>query len=149
MTFIQTLGAGPDLVLVPGCPQPPSDLLPLAEGLASSFRVNLVHLPGWGEAQDIGDSTDFSGVARDIAELLGDLSAAHWVGCSFGVYRAVYAFSQGLGPPPLSLIGLGPAVLFDDEQRAAFHGAASVTRAGAAVGPRRELSAFACRDRVL
>ncbi len=89
--FIETTGRGPDVVLLTGLPQQPDELRPLAEGLATTFRVHLVHLPGYGRSPAPALPYDFEAVE---AQLAADLRAAGveraaLVGMSGGAYRAL------------------------------------------------------------
>lgn len=133
MRGVEVYGAGPDLVIVPGSPQPPEDLLPLARALSRSFRVRVVSPPGWGHVPACSPYT-LERAADALAASLGDAGNAVWVGSSFGFWRAVHLLASRRAPPPRALVGLAPVVGFDAAARDAFRGAAAAIAAGVDIG---------------
>ncbi len=80
--WYETLGAGPDLVMVPGWAMHSGIWREFAEGLSLEFRVTLVDLPG------IGRSAGWQG-GRDLEALAEAVDAvapadASWLGWSLG-----------------------------------------------------------------
>lgn len=133
MVGVEVVGAGPDLVIVPGSPQPPEDLLPLARRLSRVFRVHVVSPPGWAGAPDCAPYS-LEGAADAIAASLGGVGSAVWIGSSFGFWRAVHLLGTRRVPPPRALVGLAPVVGFEAAARDAFRGAAAAIAAGVDLG---------------
>lgn len=133
MVGVTMSGAGPDLVLVPGSPQPAEDLAPLARRLSSSFRVWLVSPPGWDGTRACAPYS-LDAAADTIAASLQGLGSAVWVGCSFGFWRAVHLLGTHRVAPARALVGLAPVVGFDAAAREAFRGAAGAVAAGVDIG---------------
>lgn len=85
---IQTLGSGPDLVLIHGWALHGGVFAPLAERLAPRFRLHLVDLPGHGYSRDPEEPLDLAGVASAIA---ARTPPAVWLGWSLGGLFALRA----------------------------------------------------------
>jgi pimeloyl-[acyl-carrier protein] methyl ester esterase len=85
---IETVGAGPDLVLIHGWAMHAGIFAPLTQRLAAHFRVHLVDLPGHGA--NAGDVHDCAPAACANA-LVGALPRALWVGWSLGGIVALHA----------------------------------------------------------
>lgn len=79
--FTQTIGQGPDVVLVHGWGMHSAVWEDFAECLAQRFRVTLIDLPGHGRSAGNGD---FS--LSSVTEALLDVAPAkaHWLGWSLG-----------------------------------------------------------------
>lgn len=133
MFGVEVYGVGPDLVIVPGSPQPPEDLLPLARALSRSFRVRVVSPPGWAGTAAI-EPYSLERAADVLAATLGEAGDAVWVGSSFGFWRAVHLLGSRRVAPPRALVGLAPVVTFDAAARDAFRGAAAAIAAGVDLG---------------
>ena len=69
---IETLGHGPDLVLIHGWALHGGVFAPLAERLASRFRLHLVDLPGHGYSRDPAETLGPAGGASAIASRNSD-----------------------------------------------------------------------------
>ena len=81
---------GPDVVLVHGSPQPPSELRPLAARLVSRFRCLLVQLPNYEDAPPgpSEPSEVHDHVARELVE--ANARAPIYIGFSSGFWRSVF-----------------------------------------------------------
>jgi pimeloyl-[acyl-carrier protein] methyl ester esterase len=88
MLHVESIGAGPDLVLIHGWAMHGGIFAPLTPLLADHFRVHLIDLPGHGFSQiDIG-ANDLAAWAK---RLLDSLPPAIWVGWSLGGLVALQA----------------------------------------------------------
>jgi len=85
---IETLGNGPDLVLLHGWAMHGGIFAPLSEQLAKTFRVHLVDLPGHGYSR--GD-LEYLEPAQCAAALAQRLPRALWAGWSLGGLIALQA----------------------------------------------------------
>jgi len=85
---IETLGNGPDLVLIHGWALHGGVFGPLAQHLAPRFRLHLVDLPGHGFSRDPGEPLDLAGVASEVASRT---PPAIWLGWSLGGLFALRA----------------------------------------------------------
>jgi pimeloyl-[acyl-carrier protein] methyl ester esterase len=85
---IETLGSGPDLVLIHGWAMHSGIFAPLTQSLAQSYRVHLVDLPGHGYSRDDHEHLDPSACAAAVA---ARLPRAVWVGWSLGGLVALHA----------------------------------------------------------
>jgi pimeloyl-[acyl-carrier protein] methyl ester esterase len=85
---IQTLGSGPDLVLIHGWALHGGVFEPLAQRLAPHFRLHLVDLPGHGLSRDPDDTLDLPAVVSAIA---ARTPPAIWLGWSLGGLFALRA----------------------------------------------------------
>ena len=79
--FFESIGKGPDLVLVHGWAMHSGIFSPLANLLIEKFRVHLVDLPGHGRAKDDEQPLDLARCATQIAQ---HIPKAVWVGWSLG-----------------------------------------------------------------
>ncbi|MDR1076267.1 MAG: pimeloyl-ACP methyl ester esterase BioH [Xanthomonadaceae bacterium] len=86
--YIQTYGSGPDLVMIHGWGLHGGIFTPLAELLASSFRLHLVDLPGHGYSHD-----DPVPLALDtcVNAIVAEVPEAIWLGWSMGGLFAIHA----------------------------------------------------------
>src|SRR5438445_4989822 len=86
---IETIGRGPDLVLIHGWAMHGGIFAPLTPLLAERFRVHLVDLPGHGFSRDDDALVD----ARDWAARIAAATPPHalWVGWSMGGLVALHA----------------------------------------------------------
>jgi pimeloyl-[acyl-carrier protein] methyl ester esterase len=85
---IETLGSGPDLVLIHGWALHGGVFGPLAQRLAPRFRLHLVDLPGHGFSRDPEQALDLAAVASEIASRT---PPAIWLGWSLGGLFALRA----------------------------------------------------------
>ena len=85
---IETLGSGPDLVLIHGWALHGGVFAPLAERLAPRFTLHVVDLPGHGHSRDPAGSLDLAAVASAIA---ARTPSAIWLGWSLGGLFALRA----------------------------------------------------------
>ena len=85
---IETLGSGPDLVLLHGWGMHAGIFAPLSERLAKTFRVHLVDLPGHGYSRDDLENLD---PAQCAAMLVKRVPRALWIGWSLGGLVALHA----------------------------------------------------------
>jgi len=85
---IETLGSGPDLVLIHGWALHGGVFAPLAERLAPRFRLHLVDLPGHGHSRDSEVPLQPAAVASEIASRV---PPALWLGWSLGGLFALRA----------------------------------------------------------
>jgi pimeloyl-[acyl-carrier protein] methyl ester esterase len=88
----ESVGNGPDLVLIHGWAMHGGMFAPLTPLLAERFRVHIVDLPGHGYSAGSDESID---PARSAAQIAERVPAAIWVGWSFGglvSLRAALAF---------------------------------------------------------
>lgn len=85
---VETIGSGPDLVLIHGWAMHAGIFAPLTQLLAAHFRVHLVDLPGHGANRDSADACAPSACA---VALTTALPRALWVGWSLGGLVALHA----------------------------------------------------------
>jgi pimeloyl-[acyl-carrier protein] methyl ester esterase len=85
---IETLGDGPDLVLIHGWAMHGGIFAPLLPLLARQFRVHVVDLPGHGHSADSDEPIDPALCATQLADRL---PPALWAGWSFGGLVALRA----------------------------------------------------------
>lgn len=85
---IDTIGGGPDLVLIHGWAMHSGVFAPLATLLAAHFRVHLVDLPGHGASAGRDEACD---PAQCAAALVSKLPRALWVGWSLGGIVVLHA----------------------------------------------------------
>lgn len=85
---IQTLGSGPDLVLLHGWALHGGVFAPLAQRLAAHFRLHLVDLPGHGHSRDPDETLDLRSVVVHVA---AQTPPAIWLGWSLGGLFALRA----------------------------------------------------------
>ena len=78
---IESVGSGPDLVLIHGWAMHGGIFAPLTPLLSERFRVYVVDLPGHGYSAGSAESID---PAPCAAQLAARLPSAIWVGWSFG-----------------------------------------------------------------
>jgi len=86
---IETVGSGPDLVLIHGWAMHGGIFAPLTPLLAEHFRVHIVDLPGHGFSRDDDAPIDAQAWAARIAALTP--AQAIWVGWSMGGLVALHA----------------------------------------------------------
>jgi len=84
---IESLGTGPDLVLLHGWAMHGGVFAPLTRRLQRRFRLHLVDLPGHGRSRD--DASDLAPAAC-AARLAERLPRALWLGWSFGGHVALH-----------------------------------------------------------
>jgi pimeloyl-[acyl-carrier protein] methyl ester esterase len=85
---IETVGGGPDLILIHGWAMHAGIFAPVTQRLAQRFRVHLVDLPGHGYSRD--DSNNLE-PAQCAVQLTTRLPRALWVGWSLGGLVALHA----------------------------------------------------------
>ncbi|MCZ7681863.1 MAG: alpha/beta hydrolase [Sandaracinaceae bacterium] len=129
---LSTAGSGPDLVLIPGAPQHPSDLEVLAEPLRVDHRVTIVHLPGYGETPRSSRATTWSG-SRSRWPRPSPARASRgpsWAASREGSYRAL---QLALDASRLELRGLflmGPFAHLEPDNREGLRGFGAALEAG-------------------
>lgn len=130
--FVDVLGRGPDLVLVHGLPQAPSDLDALAHALAATHRVLLVHLPGYGRSPEWEGEYVVESVGAALAVDLRRLGVAEplLVGFSGGAYRVLQLALDHPDLAPRGIVQLGPLAGQDEADRERFRGTADALDAG-------------------
>ncbi len=110
---IQTLGSGPDLVLIHGWAMHGGIFHELAEDLAAHCRVHVVDLPGHGHGRDDGSELKVAACAERLATLV---PPAIWVGWSLGGLIAMRAaISQPQAVRGLGLISASPRFVVDEQ----------------------------------
>jgi pimeloyl-[acyl-carrier protein] methyl ester esterase len=102
---IETLGHGPDLVLIHGWALHGGVFAPLAERLAPRFRLHLVDLPGHGLSRDPEEPLDLAGVISAIA---ARTPPAIWLGWSLGGLFALRAAATLPGVRGLAMVAATP-----------------------------------------
>ena len=103
---IETVGSGPDLVLIHGWAMHAGIFAPLTERLTNNFRVHLVDLPGHGYSR--ADLRDLE-PAQSAAALAARLPRAIWVGWSLGGIVALHAaLAPDSRPRGLVMIAASP-----------------------------------------
>jgi len=116
--YVRDLGAGPTVLLLHGTPSPSADWLPVAERLATRYRVLVPDLPGYGESPP-PETADYEAVDEQIAAMLdshGGRELRAIAGFSSGAYRAFEMVLRKRVTADL-IIGLGAFVTFDNEAR--------------------------------
>ncbi len=109
---IQTLGSGPDLILIHGWAMHGGIFHELAEDLATHCRVHVVDLPGHGHGRDDGSELNVAACAERLASLL---PSAIWVGWSLGGLIAMRAaIAQPQAVRGLALISASPRFVVDE-----------------------------------
>jgi pimeloyl-[acyl-carrier protein] methyl ester esterase len=88
MLHVESIGDGPDLVLLHGWAMHGGIFAPLTPLLAQNFRVHVVDLPGHGFSRDDAGAVDARDWARRIADVV---PPAVWVGWSMGGLVALHA----------------------------------------------------------
>jgi pimeloyl-[acyl-carrier protein] methyl ester esterase len=86
--YIETVGEGPDLVLLHGWAMHGGIFAPLARRLRERFRLHVVDLPGHGYSRDDDTTLDPETCAR---HLFAKLPRAVWIGWSFGGLVSLHA----------------------------------------------------------
>lgn len=88
MLHVETVGAGPDLVLIHGWAMHAGIFAPLTPLLAAKFRVHLVDLPGHGFSREDDGAVDAVEWSRRIGAAVP--ARALWVGWSMGGLVALH-----------------------------------------------------------
>jgi len=86
--YIDTQGAGPDLVLIHGWAMHGGIFAPLTRELRGRFRLHIVDLPGHGNSRDDAGSLDPAACASRLVERL---PPAAWIGWSLGGLASLHA----------------------------------------------------------
>jgi len=102
---IETLGSGPDLVLIHGWALHGGVFAPLARRLAPHFRLHLVDLPGHGFSRDPDQTLDPAAVVSAIA---ARTPPAIWLGWSLGGVFALRAAASLPGVRGLAMVAATP-----------------------------------------
>jgi pimeloyl-[acyl-carrier protein] methyl ester esterase len=96
MIHVDELGSGREVVLLHGTPTAPAHMRPLAERLARSRRVILVHLPGYGRSPPVRPYVlDAVHALVEDALCARGVTTADLVGFSYGGYRAAALACRG------------------------------------------------------
>ncbi|HVK86051.1 MAG TPA: alpha/beta hydrolase [Kofleriaceae bacterium] len=128
--YVHELGEGPVVLLLHGTPSPASDWMPVAERLASRYRVLVPDLPAYGESPAPADAS-FETVGDALAKMLAERGAkrVHAVaGFCSGAYRAFELALRSRIETSL-VIGLGAIVTLDEAARAERRGFARAIEA--------------------
>lgn len=125
MLHVDEKGSGTPVVLLHGTPTAPEHLMPLAERLARSWRVMLVHLPGYGRSAPLDPyALEHSHTLVEEALAARGVRDAHLVGFSGGAYRALAlacrAGSDGSRLRVRSVVSLAGVANFNDEEKHGF-----------------------------
>lgn len=107
---IETLGSGPDLVLIHGWALHGGVFSPLAERLSDRFRLHLVDLPGHGHSRGSPLPLQPAAVASEIA---ARTPPAVWLGWSLGGLFALRAAASLPGVRGLVMIAATPRFVRD------------------------------------
>ncbi|GBE48016.1 Pimeloyl-[acyl-carrier protein] methyl ester esterase [bacterium BMS3Bbin12] len=105
--FVETRGAGPDLVLIHGWGLDGAVWGPVAERLAVRRRLWIVDLPGHGRSPPDAGGFTLEGAARAVAQAV-PIGAA-WLGWSLG---ALVAMTAALARAPMHLVLVGATPRF-------------------------------------
>lgn len=117
MLHVEESGHGFPVVLLHGTPVAPGHFRPLAERLAASYRVALVHLPGYGRSKDAAPATMEQSQALLVEALRQrGVDEAHLIGFSTGAYRALFLAAHGL-LGVRSIVGLGAVASFSHRRQ--------------------------------
>jgi pimeloyl-[acyl-carrier protein] methyl ester esterase len=103
--FVETRGAGPDLVLIHGWGLDGAVWGPLAERLAVRRRLWIVDLPGHGRSPPGAGGFTLESTARAVAQAVP--AGAAWLGWSLGALVAMAA-ALARAPARLVLVGATP-----------------------------------------
>lgn len=117
--YVRDVGGGPAVLLLHGTPSPADDWQPVADALASRFRVLIPDLPGYGQSAPLTDAS-VERVGDALAAMLaerGVTQLAMIAGYSTGVYRALDLVLRRRVTTGL-VVALAGMAYFDDESRA-------------------------------
>lgn len=119
MLHVEERGSGAAVVLLHGAPTAPEHMMPLAERLARSWRVLLVHLPGYGRSAALEPyALEHSHALVEEAVVARGVREAHLVGFSGGAYRAfALACRVESALRVRSVVSLAGVVNFTDEEK--------------------------------
>lgn len=116
---VETVGSGPDLILLHSLLTDRSSFLPLAHRLADRRRVSLVNLPGFGDSAPAAPLAGYADAVADFAAGLESSTKPDIVGNGLGSFVAlIIAAHHGAGIGKVVL--LGAAVAFPEAGRATF-----------------------------
>lgn len=110
--YVETLGQGPDLVLLHGWGLHGGVWQAVAQALAPRYRLHLVDLPGHGRSGGLPDYT-LDAMAAAVAAAVPD--GAGWIGWSLGGRVALAAAAQGKAIARLVLVGTTPKFTRGDD----------------------------------
>jgi 3-oxoadipate enol-lactonase len=113
--FVRELGSGPTILALHGTPSPAEDFMPLAERLASRYRVLVPDLPGYGKSPAPADAS-YEAVDATVARVVGGQRLRAIIGFSSGGYRALEMVLRKRVETDL-VIGLGAIADFDEAGR--------------------------------
>ncbi len=111
--YVESRGAGPELVLLHGWGLHGGIWGPVAETLATRFRVTSVDLPGHGRSAPLTVDYTLDAVAAEVAASVTD--GATWIGWSLGGRVALAAAGQGKPIDRLVLVGTTPRFIRGDD----------------------------------
>ncbi len=123
MLHVDERGSGPVVVLLHGAPTTPNHMMPLAERLARSWRVLLVHLPGYGRSAPLEPyALEHSHVLVEETLVARRVRDVHLIGFSGGAYRALALAcrapqGEGDGLRVRSVASLAGVADFNDEEK--------------------------------
>src|SRR6185312_11558362 len=95
--FVREVGSGPVVLALHGTPSPAEDFMPLAERLASKYRVLVPDLPGYGKSPAPADAgyEAVDGLVADMLAARGARRLRAIIGFSSGGYRALEMVLRG------------------------------------------------------
>ena len=107
--YIETVGRGPDLVMLHGWGLHGGLFRPVVEPLSKQFRLHLVDLPGHGRSSTLDGEYTLPAIAHTVAEQLPE--NAIWLGWSLGGRVATQAAADGHAIDKLILVGNNPCFI--------------------------------------
>lgn len=107
--YIDTLGSGPNLIMLHGWGLHGGLFRPVIESLSHHFTLHLVDLPGHGRSAMIDGDYTLSSLARVIADKVPEGSI--WLGWSLGGRVALQAAADGHAISRLILVGSNPCFI--------------------------------------
>lgn len=111
--YVESMGSGPNLVMLHGWGLHGGLFRPVVETLAKSFRLHLVDLPGHGRSQNISDEYTLSNIARAVNQSVPQGSI--WLGWSLGGRVALQGAADGHAIDKLILVGSSPCFVQKDD----------------------------------
>ena len=120
---VETIGKGPDLVLLHSLLTDRSSFAGLARQLADRRRVTLVNLPGFGSSPPADPLVGWADRVADLCDSLGGSAKPDILGNGLGSFVALLVAAQH-SPEVGRLVLLGAAIAFPEPGRATFRGLA-------------------------
>jgi pimeloyl-[acyl-carrier protein] methyl ester esterase len=107
--YVETMGSGPDLVLLHGWGLHSGLFHPVIDTLAEGFRLHLIDLPGHGRSSMIDGDYTLCAIAAEVAEQVPQNS--HWLGWSLGGRVVIQGAADGHAINRLILVGNNPCFI--------------------------------------